>query len=100
MLRQAKKLMKSVKSKASKSKGKSKVSRRKRVYFFGGGKAEGKADGHVEAAVAALFAVLEARSLEVSETARARILSCHDRGKLEQWLRRAATAPTVEHVFE
>jgi len=61
---------------------------------------KGKVEGHIEAAVAALLAVLEARSLEVSANARARIVSCSDLGELERWLRRAATAPTVDAVFE
>jgi hypothetical protein len=64
--------------------------------YFSKGKEEGIAQGRAEA----LLAVLEARSLEVSAEARARILACNEPGELDQWLRRAATAPTIQDVFE
>jgi hypothetical protein len=59
------------------------------------GRAEGEAKGRAEA----ILEVLEARGLRVSDEARARILACTDGAQLNTWLRKAATATTVDQVF-
>jgi hypothetical protein len=57
--------------------------------------AKGEAKGRAES----LLEVLEARGLHVSDEARARILACTDAAALDAWLRKAATATTVDQVF-
>jgi hypothetical protein len=51
------------------------------------------------AAVAeAILAVLEARGILVSDAQRQEILSCHDRDRLNRWLRRAAVASSASEI--
>ena len=57
--------------------------------------AEGKAEGRA----AAVLAVLEARRIVVSTEAAARITSCTDIATLDAWVRRAATARSVDELF-
>ncbi len=59
------------------------------------GKLEGKAEGKAEA----LHAILAARSFHVPDTLEQRIRACTDPDILQLWLVRAATASTVEDVF-
>jgi len=59
------------------------------------GKIEGKTEGEIEAARRALFAVLKARGLEVSEQQRDQILAARDLALLERWLVQAAIASTT-----
>jgi hypothetical protein len=66
---------------------------------FGKGKAEGKAEGLVEGEVQALLVVLEARGLAVSDQAGERIGSCTDPVQVKEWVRRAATATSVDDIF-
>jgi hypothetical protein len=47
----------------------------------------------------ALLAVLEARGLRVSDEARARILACTDVAQLDAWIRKAATATSIDELF-
>lgn len=61
---------------------------------------QGRAEGRVEGEVAALFAVLSARGIDVPDGARARITACTDPDLLEAWIRRAATAESVADLFE
>lgn len=63
------------------------------------GRAEGLAEGRAEEAVRAVLTVLEARGIEISETARGRITQCVDPDLLEVWLRRAVTAESAEELF-
>jgi hypothetical protein len=63
------------------------------------GKAEGRAEGKAEGRAQGVLTVLEARSLEVSDQARARILSCSDLGTLDAWLRRAVTVGSTAELF-
>jgi hypothetical protein len=63
--------------------------------FLAKGEAEGEAKGEAKA----LIAVLEARGVRVSDEARARILACTEAVQLEAWLRKAATATTLDEVF-
>lgn len=65
-----------------------------RRYFFQG-KAEGRAEGEAQG----VLAVLAARGVEVPEDARQRITECADLDQLETWLRRAATADSINDLF-
>lgn len=61
--------------------------------------AEGEAKGEAKGEANALLAVLDARSIPVPDEARETILACTDRDLLDTWIRRAATATTVEDVL-
>jgi hypothetical protein len=61
--------------------------------------AQGKTQGEAKGRAEAILAVLEARGVRVSDEARARILACTDAVQLDSWLRKAATATTVDQVF-
>ncbi|MGH8930558.1 MAG: hypothetical protein ACRDZO_08000 [Egibacteraceae bacterium] len=63
--------------------------------FVGQGRTEGKAEGKAEA----LLAVLDARGIDVPAEARDRITGCTGLRQLDAWIRRAATAATVEDLF-
>lgn len=60
--------------------------------YFGRGKAEGKAED--------VLAFLAARGLDVPDDARARIIECADVEQLDLWVRRAATATSVNDLFD
>lgn len=62
-----------------------------RRYF-----SEGKAEGEAKA----LLAVLAARGIEVPAAARDRITGCTDLNQLDAWIRRAATAHSIEDLFD
>ena len=62
-----------------------------RQYVFQG-RAEGQAD--------ALLAVLEARGVSVPDDARRRITDCTDTEQLATWIWRAATATSIEALFD
>ncbi|MEV4113564.1 hypothetical protein [Nonomuraea sp. NPDC049695] len=64
------------------------------------GKAEGKTEGKAEEAVRLLLLVLDARGLDVPEDARAQITACADIAQLEAWTTRAATAQTLQDLFD
>jgi len=55
-------------------------------------------EGEVEHARAAVFTVLAARKLPVSEEVRARIQACTDLATLDAWLDRAAVASTADEL--
>lgn len=61
--------------------------------------AHGVARGRVEKAVAAIFTVLDARDLHVSDAVRNRIEGCTDQDSLDEWLARAATAKSADEIF-
>jgi hypothetical protein len=61
--------------------------------------AKGRAEGHAEGQADALLSILTARGLEISESQRARILTCGDRPTLETWLRRALQIEHVDDLF-
>jgi hypothetical protein len=46
-----------------------------------------------------LLAVLAARGIEVPDDVQARITGCTDLEQLETWIRRAATADSVQDLF-
>ena len=60
--------------------------------FVGQGRVEGKA--------AALLTVLDARGIDLPPFAHARITSCTDLYQLDSWLRRAATANSIDELFD
>jgi hypothetical protein len=63
------------------------------------GRAEGRTEGRAEGQAEALLAVLDARGLRISDEARARILACTDTEQLADWLRKAATATSIDQVI-
>lgn len=63
------------------------------------GLAEGQAKGLAKGEARALLAVLSARGIPVPDQARQRIIGCTDPDQLETWVRRAATAKSVDDLF-
>ncbi|MCW6004684.1 hypothetical protein K1W54_08815 [Micromonospora sp. CPCC 205371] len=61
-------------------------------HYIGIGKARGEARGWARA----VLIVLEGRGVAVPDDLCKQILDCTDLDKLETWLRRAATATTVD----
>ncbi|SNS04324.1 hypothetical protein [Actinomadura mexicana] len=61
--------------------------------------AEGKAEGEVRGEAESVLKVLDARGLSVPDEVREQILACTDRGQLDRWLVRAATAEHADHLF-
>ena len=60
---------------------------------------QGRTEGRAEGEAKAVLAVLDARGIDVPEDARARITGCADLDQLDTWVRRAATATSVEDLF-
>jgi hypothetical protein len=58
-----------------------------------------QATGRAEGRAQAVLDVLDARSLRVSDDARARILACTDTEQLAAWVRKAVTATSVDELF-
>jgi hypothetical protein len=58
-------------------------------------KVEGEADGEARA----VLALLEARRIEVPDATRALITGCQDLAQLDTWVRRAATAASIDDLF-
>jgi hypothetical protein len=69
-----------------------------RRYVFQG-RAEGLVEGKTEGEATALLTVLNARGIAVPDDARARIAECFDLEQLDTWIRRAATAETIDDLF-
>ncbi|MCW2916598.1 MAG: hypothetical protein JWN52_4666, partial [Actinomycetia bacterium] len=67
---------------------------------YGKGRAEGMAEGEAKGEAKAILAFLSARGLICSPEAHDRITSCTDTGLLLTWVKRAATATTVEELFD
>ncbi|MFD1545292.1 hypothetical protein [Nonomuraea guangzhouensis] len=71
---------------------------------FGRGKAEGmaegKTEGKTEEAGRSVLLVLAARGFDVPDDIRDRITTCADLEQLETWLARAATAHTLQGLFD
>ncbi|MGH3842690.1 MAG: hypothetical protein ACRDS0_14780 [Pseudonocardiaceae bacterium] len=81
-----------------------------RRYFFQGeaqgraegeseGEAKGEAKGRAEGRAEAVLGVLDARGIDIPADARNRITECGDLGQLDIWVRRAATADTIQDLF-
>lgn len=63
------------------------------------GRAEGEVKGRVEEAVDALLIVLESRGFTIDEDLRQRITTCQDLEQIHTWMRRAATASSLNEIF-
>jgi hypothetical protein len=64
------------------------------------GRQEGRLEGLHEGEQTALLEVLDARGIEVDVAARRQIQACTDLSQLKVWLRKAATAESVQELFE
>ncbi|WP_437728413.1 Rpn family recombination-promoting nuclease/putative transposase [Sorangium sp. So ce861] len=60
---------------------------------------EGHESGELSGKATAILAVLAARGVSVSAEALARIEACREPATLDRWIRRAATAASIEEVF-
>lgn len=65
-----------------------------RRYVF-----QGRAEGRAEGEAKAVLAVLDARGIDIPDDARARITECSDLDQLDIWVRRAATARSINDLF-
>jgi hypothetical protein len=73
-----------------------------RRYYHQGqteGLTKGLTEGRAEGEVRALLAILNARCILVPDEASTRITGCADLDQLETWIRRAATATTIQDLF-
>ncbi|MEV3920235.1 hypothetical protein [Actinomadura coerulea] len=57
------------------------------------------AEGEIRGEAKSVLKVLDARGLSVSDEVREQILACTDEQRLDQWLVRAATADSADHLF-
>jgi hypothetical protein len=64
-------------------------------WFVARGEARGEAQGEARA----VLAILEARRIDVPADKRARIAECRDLAQLDTWVRRAATADSIDDLF-
>jgi hypothetical protein len=62
--------------------------------------AEGKAEGKAEGEARLVLRVLAARRLQATAEIRERVMSCTDTSQLETWAERAATADSIDEVFD
>jgi hypothetical protein len=60
---------------------------------------EGRLQGRAEGVAEAILKILEARGLPVSAAQKDEILRCHDLGRLDRWLSRAALVSSAEEVI-
>lgn len=63
------------------------------------GHAKGRDEGRVQGEADAVLAVLAARGIQVSDESREHITACTDDDQLQDWIRRAATAETIDDVL-
>lgn len=64
------------------------------------GREEGRQRGRLEAKAEALLVLLQARGLFLNEATSAKVRECADIEILDAWFRRAATATTIDEVFD
>lgn len=64
------------------------------------GLAFGKSLGCIEGKVEAVLTVLETRGIDIPNEAREHITGCSSTWRLSEWVRRAATADSVNDLFE
>lgn len=60
---------------------------------------EGRRRGRAEGEARAVLTIMEARGIPVSEDDRAFIMECTDLERLDEWVRRAATATSAADLF-
>jgi hypothetical protein len=70
------------------------------LTYYGQGREEGREEGLVAGERGTVLMVLKARSLQVSETQRARIDACDDLATLKQWAEAALTVATTDDLFK
>jgi hypothetical protein len=68
--------------------------------YYGQGLEAGRQEGRQEGEAAALLEVLDARGIELPTEERQRVLACKDLDQLKHWLRRAATAKSLDELFD
>lgn len=68
--------------------------------FVNQGRREGEATGEAKGEAKAVLRVLAARGIEVPDDARERIRTCTDLEQLDVWVTRAATARTIDDLFD
>ena len=66
---------------------------------FARGRAAGIAEGKAEGKADAVVAILESRSIPITDDVRERITACADIEQLDVWIRRAVTAAEVHELF-
>jgi hypothetical protein len=64
------------------------------------GRAQGMAQGMARGEAHILLRIMAARGLDIPERIRARVAECADTARLEAWADRAATATSVDEIFE
>jgi len=69
------------------------------VPTFERGDANGEARGEIRGEAKSVLKILVARSIEVTDEVRERILSCTDVDQLDIWINRALTATTADDLF-
>ncbi len=67
--------------------------------YFSAGEAEGKAEGKAEGRAEAVLAVLATRGIEVTDADRDQIVATTDLAQLDDWIRRAVTATSIDDLF-
>jgi hypothetical protein len=70
------------------------------LTYYGQGREEGREEGLVAGERGTVLMVLKARSLQVSESQRARIDACDDLATLKQWAEAALTVATADDLFK
>ena len=60
---------------------------------------EGRQEGRLEGCASGILRVLEARTIQVDDITRTRILGCRDQDRLERWFDRALIVKTVSELF-
>jgi hypothetical protein len=68
--------------------------------FLDQGRAEGMAQGMAKGEALMLLRIMTARGLDIPERIRARVAGCTDTARLESWADRAATATSLDDIFE
>jgi hypothetical protein len=68
--------------------------------FLDQGRAEGMARGMAQGEAQILLRIMAARGLDIPEPIRARVAECTDTARLEAWADRAATATSVDDIFQ
>lgn len=68
---------------------------REKSFFYQRVEAKGKAEG----AAYALFTIIDARSIVLSDEERPRVLAAREMSEIEAWIKRAITAMSPAEVF-
>lgn len=68
--------------------------------FMRGLAAEAEAEAEARAGAKAVLAIFAARGISVRDDARERITNCTDVDQLDEWMRRAAVATSVDEIFD